>query len=88
MLNEVSLWLMTSRPLRLMGLLQSCLEKEWESKRMESRGERERGRVGGYCNAQHNGVFGGWGLRGSRWIYVAPLVLHLSWVWTSPSLHV
>lgn len=51
MLNGVSLSLVTFCPLRLMELLQSCLEEEGGEKV-----DREGERVGGYCIAQHNSV--------------------------------
>lgn len=61
-LNEVSISLVTFCPLRMMGLLQSCLKEEGERKRIERGSARQRhgGRVrGGYCIAQQNSVWGG-----------------------------
>lgn len=65
-LNEVSISLVTFCPLRMMGLLQSCLKEEGERKRIERGSARQRhgGRVrGGYCIAQQNSVWGGGVLR-------------------------
>ena len=57
MLNEESVRGVTFCPLRLMGLLQSCLEEEDE--RIEKGREEESG--GCYCIAQHNSVSRGGG---------------------------
>lgn len=86
-LNEVSLSVVTFCPLRLMGLLQSCLQEEGERKRIKREREKEKKSVcgvcvcvfvcmGGYCIAQHNSVRGGQGRgwKGSRWIYICSLL--------------